>query len=171
MITQEYLKELFDYDPEIGRFFRKVSRSNRTKVGDEAGWLSALRDGKRYRQISIDGQIYYAHRLVFLYVEGAFPPELVDHVNGNGLDNRYSNLRKVSPVENNQNTRLRKDNKSGCTGVSWYKRDEMWEVRIKVGSKYKFIGRFKSYSDAVKARHEASKTNNYSDNHGVDRPL
>lgn len=167
ILTQKRVKELFDYNPDIGVLFRKVTASNNAKAGDEAGWSTSPRDGNIYRAVSIDRKTYYVHRVIWLYMTGEFPDCVIDHINGNGRDNRFKNLRSVTEVENMQNNRKRVDNKSGHTGVSWYKRDEKWEVRIKVGNKYKFIGRFKLKKDAIEARHRACKEYGFHPNHGV----
>lgn len=74
----------------------------------------------------------------------------IDHINSNTLDNRKSNLRICSIYKNNQN---KKNNKSGCIGVSWDKNRNKWHVTFK----NKNLGRFNNFEDAVKVRKQAEK--------------
>jgi hypothetical protein len=67
-----------------------------------------------------------------------------DHVNGNGLDNRRSNLRPATGSQNMFNTRRRSDNRSGFKGVSWARRDKRWRAFISVAGKAVCLGDFKS---------------------------
>lgn len=122
MVTQERLKELLEYNPDTGLFTRLMSIGNQ-KVGNIAGTLR--KDG--YIQIKVDGKPYLAHQLAFLYMEGYFP-EMVDHINRIGGDNRWVNLRESNNQENQRNKAAR--SKSGYLGVSWKKRDQKWEVNV-----------------------------------------
>lgn len=86
----------------------------------------------------------------------------VDHINNDKCDNRKSNLRfgaqKYSFDSYNQmNKALQSNNKSGCAGVTWHKRDCIWEVNISVGNKQYYIGRFNNFDEAVAARRNAEE--------------
>ena len=69
------------------------------------------------------------------------PPHLlVDHIDGDGLNNQKSNLRLVTPTQNQQNqTTARRDNKSGVKGVSWDKFRNRWRVSITVNGMNKTL--------------------------------
>ena len=71
MITQEYLKSILDYNLDTGIFTWKVNKSQRSNIGDVAGWL----DGG-YTKIEINNKPYKAHRLAWLYVYGEIPKKL-----------------------------------------------------------------------------------------------
>ena len=75
LLTQERLRELFDYSPEAGLFIRKISTSNCVQAGDIAG----TRQCAGYIHVSINHKKYLAHRLAFLYMEGYFPEYQIDH--------------------------------------------------------------------------------------------
>jgi citrate synthase len=111
-LTQEYLKSILDYDLDTGIFTWKVSKANRTKVGDVAGWSY-----NGYREIEINNKAYKAHRLAWLYVYGEMPKNLVDHVDGNRSNNKISNLREATYQENSENYKTPKTNKSGVKNV------------------------------------------------------
>lgn len=68
--------------------------------------------------------------------------EYVDHINGNSLDNRRSNLRLASVNENARNSRHKSTNTSGYKGVSWSKHHKNWQAVIKVNSKAVHLGHF-----------------------------
>lgn len=81
--------------------------------------------------------------------------EVVDHLNGNGLDNRKCNLRICSQQENLFNQQLRVDNTSGYKGVTWDKSNNKWLSQIQINKKNIKLGRFLNIEDAIKARKEA----------------
>jgi hypothetical protein len=95
----------------------------------------------------------FKHVKLRLHNEIINPPEgfTVDHVNGDGLDNRRSNLRLATIHENNRNCRIRKDNKSGKKGVSWHKRSNKWVAKIKYGGKPIYLGSYETIDDAYVA--------------------
>lgn len=79
----------------------------------------------------------------------------VDHIDNDPLNNRLSNLRKVSRSENQMNHDLQINNKTGVTGVSWNKQKNKWFAQIGYkNNKYK-IGYYKNIEDAVYARYYA----------------
>ena len=75
--------------------------------------------------------------------------EIVDHINGNGLDNRKSNLRLCTPSQNNQNFRIKKTSKSGYKGVCWHKASKKWRVTIKTVYKQVSGGYFSDKKEAA----------------------
>ena len=80
------------------------------------------------------------HRLILGCPDGFF----VDHKDGNGLNNRRSNLRIATVAENNRNSKFRKNNTSGYKGVSFHKSSGKWHAVIWVDSKPIFLGAYNS---------------------------
>jgi hypothetical protein len=77
--------------------------------------------------------------------------QMVDHVNGNGLDNRRENLRIFKNNQNTRNAGKHKTNSSSkYKGVSWCNTRNKWEANIKVNYKKKFLGYFESEIEAAK---------------------
>ena len=142
MITQELVKELFKY--KDGNLIRKV-RSGNGKVGDLSGSVNA--DG--YFQVQINGDTLLQHRLIFLYLYG-YAPDLIDHIDGNKLNNQAGNLRECNKSENNYNSKIRKDNTSGIKGVSWDFSRKKWAAQIQVNRKKKMLGGFTDKQEAEK---------------------
>ena len=87
--------------------------------------------------ITLNGKTksYRAHRLAILYTDGYFPLEQVDHIDGNGLNNKRINLREVSDGENKKNKPMYSNNTSGTVGVNWHKAAQKWQVSIRVNGK------------------------------------
>lgn len=81
----------------------------------------------------------------------------IDHINGNGLDNRRSNIRSCSIAQNNINHKVRTDNTSGTTGVFWSKKHKQWRSQIKLNGKMIHLGLFKDKLNAVTTRKLAEK--------------
>ena len=155
-------RERFYYIPETGILTNRIGRSSRSKAGDVPGYIG--RNG--YQQIYVDGKIYYAHRLIWLHVHGAFPPEQIDHINGDRTDNRIENLRAVNNQENHRNERKSKNNTSGATGVFWAAKISKWRGQIRIGKKNIHLGVFDNWFDAVCARKSAEKKYGFHPNHG-----
>jgi hypothetical protein len=156
IITQQRLQELLSYDPEMGLFINLTQRSNRIKTGSVAG--HKRQDG--YIKIMLDGKLYLAHRLAWLYIYGEFPKKGLDHVDENPSNNRISNLRLATHQENSHNqSSPRTDNTSGFRGVSWSKRHQKWTARIKLNEKYKNLGYFNTAEQASEAHLKAKREN------------
>lgn len=140
--TQSRLQELFDYDPSVGVFIRRKSLSN-VKAGDVAGTLK-----DEYVQINVDGTIYKAHRLAWMYVYGVEPKSGIDHINGIRADNRLCNLREATQSQNGENKIRHKNNKSGYRGVSWHKASKKWKASIFKAGKTFYLGIFPTAKEA-----------------------
>ena len=143
IITQKELKSLLHYNPETGVFtwIKRVSR--RVNIGDIAGTID-----NGYLRIMIKGKSYRLHRLAFLYMEGEHPIHQVDHKDRLRNNNKWSNLRHATQVQNQHNT-----SRNNCfVGVSRYRGDK-WQVDAKKNKEYYFLGHFNTHFAACYARH------------------
>ena len=161
-LTQDLIKEIFDYDPEIGILYNRISRSSRAVKNLPSGSMNS----KGYLQVSINCKLYYVHRIIWLYVYGEFPPDQIDHINQVCTDNKILNLRAVTKRENHLNQSMYKNNTSGFTGVSWSKHFSKWHAHIQVKRKHKNLGYFINKEDAIKAREKANIKYHFHPNHG-----
>lgn len=90
----------------------------------------------------------YMHHVVL----GQVPGREIDHVNGNGLDNRRCNLRHATRTQNRANQH-HASGASGTKGVYWHKRDQVWQAAL-AG---KHLGYFTNKADAINAYNAAAK--------------
>src|SRR3990167_6612505 len=108
------------------------------------GWSAS---GGGYAKAKTGGKVVRMHQLIANCPEGME----IDHINGNGLDNRRSNLRVCEHKQNCFNQRAANKNHTGLKGVSWHKRDKVWQANIGVGGKTIYLGRFVNPADAALA--------------------
>lgn len=143
-LSQERITEILDYDRNTGEFIWKSPTSKRVKKGA----VCRCKDAYGYIVIRIDGRLYKAHRLAWLYVYGELPDGGIDHVNRIKDDNRIVNLRVAGQSQNMQNL-------SGLRGVRWDSDRKRWSACIKLNYKNIHLGRFEKLDDAVMARKQA----------------
>jgi len=146
------IKEFIDYNPNTGAMTWKKVLSNRTKAGAKCG---ANIDSKGYARVCFDGKQYRAHRVAWALFYNEEPRNQVDHINGNRLDNRISNLRLATNTQNSRNANISKNNTSGVTGVTYYTAAQKWMAQIMVDRKNVYLGIFLAKEDAIKARKQA----------------
>ncbi len=87
----------------------------------------------------------FLHRLINETPDGLF----TDHINGDKLDNRRSNLRTVTLAENNMNMGKKSSNQSPYVGVSWWKRDRNWKAAVRYGEKNHNLGYYDTPEQAA----------------------
>lgn len=172
-LTADRLRAVLDYDANTGIFtwaVRPLSDFANTQaygsfvarcLGKEAG--SPTMNG--YRRITVDRAPYLAHRLAWLHFHGSWPSQHIDHINGDGCDNRIVNLRDVSNADNHRNLRLMKTNNSGVCGVR-HTPYGTFSATIWENSKIIHLGSFKTKEEAIAARKAAERQLGYHPNHG-----
>lgn len=191
-LTQDLIKKLITYNPKTGiitrnelpeemmccfsapRFFNEWNE----KAGEEMGVVNIHKKKFNYKtvQLWLLGSSYTASRLIWLYMAGGWPEHHIDHINGDSTDNRWCNLRDVTCQENLRNQKIRKNNKSGKTGVDWNKTHGSWQARgsIVQNGKYKriFLGYFGDLDDAIEARIEWEQSEgNFTERHRKIKPV
>jgi len=164
-LTQEYLREILDYNPDTGIFTWKVRKSMNVYPGDVTG--ASDQDG--YLLTKIDGKTYKLHRVAWLYMTGSWPKGEIDHDNHLPDDNRWNNLFDVTMPENMLNRTLDKRSRSGVSGVIPYKNTGRWKVYINKDKKEHFLGYFTDFFEAVCSRKSAERRLGFHENHGRPR--
>lgn len=180
-----YLRECLEYDEVSGNLTWKyrpfyhfkgggeaAMRSNaarwNTRFAGKAAFTYTMKNG--YRQGSLDGVSYLAHRIIFKLVHG-FDPELIDHQNGIRCDNSIANLKSVTPQGNAKNMGRSTNNTTGVVGVHYRTKMGVWRAEIRHQGRAVHIGAFKEFDDAVRARKLAEVKYGYHSNHGKARQV
>ena len=179
-IDIDKMRKLFSYSMETGRLLWKersvdmcssqhaMKSFNMKKANTEAGSVRVNGSGKRYLVVKVDGDVHLVHRICYAITTGE-QPEYIDHINGDGTDNRWENIRCVSVTDNNRNMRLFATNTSGFSGV--YAIGDRWQSIIWVNCTQINLGVFDTKQEAVAARKAAEKVCGYHANHGKKRNL
>jgi hypothetical protein len=137
-LTVDAARALFKYDKATGYLYWRVP-GQRRRAGTRAG--SRRPDG--YYNVSISGRHYLVHRIIWLWVTGAWPPMNIDHADLNKSNNAWSNLRLATPRQNSANRRAAVTNKSGFKGVCKGSPNR-WQAAIRINGRIVHLGSFKS---------------------------
>ena len=93
----------------------------------------------------------YLHRFIIDYSDEKF----IDHIDGNTMNNRKSNLRIVNPQQNMMNRRAVKPTKSGVVGVNYVRKTNKWKAVIMINRKTIFLGYYNDLEEAIEVRKQA----------------
>lgn len=146
-LTADEARTLWAYDAASGALTWLVDASPRYRVGMQAGHLNA----QGYVVIGYGYRLWYAHRLAWIIVTGAWPVGEIDHIDAVKDNNRWSNLRDVPKSLNQANTVVRSDNTSGFKGVSRKAGRNRWAASIQKDGRQRHLG----YFDTAEAAHAA----------------
>ena len=160
MIFQADVQRLFHADLLSGRLFWAIApRTHPRLAGREAGSSRLGRGGKCYWYIKIGGVAYKRSHLIFCLVHGRMPSPCCDHINGNSLDDRPSNLREATITENawNHKTRARRINlPMGVRSLP----SGRYQARLSFHGKQLHLGSFSTPEEA-RAVYLAKRVENY----------
>lgn len=137
-------KVAFVDDEDYDRISGFTWRAFRDRNGTYYAIRSYRRSGKRFTE--------YMHRAILR----ALPGVLVDHRNGDGLDNRRENLRLATRAQNGRNRRIDRDSTTGLKGAYFDRRSARWRASIRVDGVKVHLGCFDSAENAHAAYAVAS---------------
>ena len=143
------LADIVSYNPETGWF---VWCGDHQRAGMRAGSISS--SGHR-REIHSKGVRYFEHTLAWAYMTGQWVTDrVVDHINGDPLDNRFANLRLATLTQNQGNRRRSRHSKSPYKGVRLER--GTWVAMINESGRRTRIGRYRTAEEAAEAYHVAA---------------
>jgi hypothetical protein len=173
-VTLEILLDFLSYDKSRGCLIWKAAPPKYFKNGacaflwntDHCGNPVPLpRNPNGYVKFSFCGQDFPLHRLVWAVVNGDWPSQNLDHINGQECDNRIENLREATTTVNNRNQKLHINNKSGANGV--YVTESGKYSAALLGN---HLGTFESIEEAVSARKTAEReAGAFTERHGLPK--
>ena len=138
-ISKEEILKVLDYNREQGVLTWKSTAYGKTKnkniTNIELGYLS----------VGINYKKYKVHRLIY-FLETNTWPEMIDHINGNKLDNRIVNLRASDKRRNQQNQYKHREGK--LVGATYRKSTGKWRALIKLNKKNYEIGTYDTAEEA-----------------------
>ncbi len=171
--SADLLREMFDVNRETGvltwreRPVDHFTSEHGQKIfntkysGRVAGTLSLRRGGRKYLTVNLGrnhrANHFLVHRIVWTILNGEMPEGMdIDHINGNGTDNRPENLRMASRSENICNTRPRPRKHMMPRGVYYHAHSGLYRAEIKVMGKTISLGYYKLKSIAAVVRAKAA---------------
>ena len=139
----------------------KLTKGYQTIVDDEWylvlskwAWKVRLSKNRPYAQRNAaGGKTIIMHRYILM----ATGNSEIDHINGDSLDNRESNLRFCTRSENMYNRGLQKNNKTGYKGVCFDKKRNKYMASISADGKQQNLGRFNTPGEAAQIYKEAAR--------------
>lgn len=143
LLTQFELFKILSYNPWTGKFIWLKSPNTKIRIGDIAGSEHI----KGYWHTKINGKQYLNHQLAWLYMTGEFTP-MIDHVDTNGFNNIWTNLRETNKITNNCNRGPIKSNKLGVKGVTKSKCGKKFQVNISYNNINYYLGTFDTIEKA-----------------------
>jgi hypothetical protein len=125
-------------------------------AGKVAGY-KRIQDGRTVIAVSLNTDLFLAHRIIWKMIIGEEPPLELDHEDRDPTNNKWYNLRVANRSQQSWNRKRHFDNKSGAKGVHWYPKTKKWVAQIQVHGKKIFLGYHPSIEGAHKAYVDAAK--------------
>lgn len=145
---REFLEECLSYNPYTGVLTWRTRPQSHFKAERWMNLWNARYAGKIAgcdrgdgMTVAINHRQHKAHRICWILAGNAPIGEmLIDHINGNPIDNRLTNLRLANSSQNNANSKVRSHNKCGLKGVYYHRKAGKWAAHIRFGGRSEWLG-------------------------------
>jgi len=167
------IHKFVEYNPETGKlywlprerkYFKDLLCFNRHN--NQLAFKEIKSNCKGYIYFSLFDHNFLGHRVAWKIHHNEEPPEVIDHIDGDGINNKIVNLRDGTGGVNERNAKMNSNNKTGVNGVNWDKKKEKYKVTIANRGKNIHLGMYNCLAECVIARKVAEKILGYSENHG-----
>jgi 5-methylcytosine-specific restriction endonuclease McrA len=157
-VPLEHLQLLFKIDPDSpsGLSWLPRDKKGNAQKDSKCGAVS-IRKNCEYKSWNVGVIVnkktltMKCSRIILLLSNGYLTiGKMVDHIDGNSLNNNLENLREVTSCQNCHNRKIAKNNTSGNKGVYWYKQINKWNVRINLKGKNYSFGYYENLEEAIK---------------------
>ncbi|HCH8949281.1 TPA: HNH endonuclease, partial [Shigella flexneri] len=156
--SAEYLHQCFHYKNETGELVwrsrpsnhfssESIAKSVNSRLAGKIAGSTLVAPTNVYITVRVNRILLFAHRIIFKMFYGN-DPKIIDHIDGDGTNNRLDNLRSCTQQENTKNTSLSTRNTSGCVGVTWSHQKKRWWAHIVVNKKQIYLGAFDDFEQA-----------------------
>ena len=150
MIDINLIRFKYDCNYVTGEVFSIEASGKRNKINSFGS--------DDYGRAKVDGKTILLHRLIWAHYYREQPPEVIDHIDRNTLNNSISNLRVATANLNQANRKISRNNTSGFTGVSFVEKTRKWKAVIYINCEQVYLGVYETAelaSQAYKTRKES----------------
>lgn len=137
---------------EVRQDFLRTDKTWNSRFAFKPAGTLVIEGNTDYLKVYFNGSQYYAHRIIWCMLVSEQVPNIIDHDDGNGLNNNPSNLRASSSTHNAKNLRKNIKNTSGITGVVYDRVRGKWVAQGGQNNTIIPLGRFINKQEAVDAR-------------------
>lgn len=167
-LSLNYVNEIFTYNKELGKLYWNIKKQ-KVKIGSEVGTI-IYRKSNSYLYVRVENKLYAVHRIIWFIENGKWPSDQIDHIDGDGLNNKIENLRDVRQSANMRNRKMSSNNKTGGTGVT-IRKSKLKGLRYRSeivdnNGKNIHLGTFDTLEEAILAREDKFYEYGYTEWHG-----
>ena len=148
------IKNCCSYNADTGEIICKIKPYRNEREVISVGYVHGIQPHK-YRRFKFKHKRFLAHRIAWFLYYNEWPHQIIDHIDGNGLNNRINNLRLAEHWQNAGNRHYHRSGK--LVGATFDKRKNRWIAQIVIDGKYSYLGAFHTEKEAHERYLEARK--------------
>jgi len=143
---EETLPIALRYNPATGKLFWRDDWYPQSTEKREVGY-----NDRGYIRFHHRGHVVFAHRVIWFLHYGEWPEKEIDHIDGDGTNNRIENLRLADRAQNSMNRPMYKCNKTGYKGVGRRCDERRYHARIGADNVLQSLGYYNTAEEAARA--------------------